>query len=387
MSAQIRDVISNYDQVMDEARNSRRFAVDMSKNRAYWLTSYAKQLHPEKLTLRVSRIIPVTETLKTFRLVSVDGYLPPFIAGQYLTVFTDIDGVRTGRPYSISSPPTERAYYEITIRKAPGGFVSNYFHDCVKVGDIIETASPAGQFYYNPMVHGKKIVLIAGGIGITPFRSMIRNMLDRGNQDVDIHMLYGSRTINDVPFLDELREYEKNNDNFKFDLVISEPDENWTGLKGFISADMIREAGIDIDGSVFFVCGPKGLYDFCVPQLESLGLTRKRLRREVMGAPACVSDDPAWPADVAADAVFTIKYGDKEFPARADESVLTAFERAGLHTNFGCRAGECSLCRLKVTSGKVFQLSTALVRKADRKHGYIHSCASYPISDMVIAVE
>ncbi|MEG2002954.1 MAG: FAD-binding oxidoreductase, partial [Clostridia bacterium] len=93
-----------------------------------------EQLHAKKLELKVVGIFNVTKDSKTIRFASKTGYLPPFEAGQYINIFVEIDGVRTSRPYSISSSPRQRAYYEITVARIAKGFVSDYFLDKVKVG-------------------------------------------------------------------------------------------------------------------------------------------------------------------------------------------------------------------------------------------------------------
>lgn len=383
MAAQIKDVIQDFETVINDARN-KKARVDYASNEAFWLLSYGKALHPKRIRLKVTSITEQTDTIKTIRFSAADGYLPPFTAGQYLVVFVEIDGVRTGRPISISSAPSERAYYELTIKRKEDGFVSDYFLDKVKVGDEFDAASPKGNFYYNPVIHGKDLVFIAGGSGITPFLSIIRDITNKGKNDVNIHLFYGCRNQNDVPYLEELQGYADRYENIKLDLVLSEPTEGWDGLTGFISADLIQKAGVDVDHSTFYLCGPKGLYDFCTAELERLNVPKRRLRHEVMGAPAKIWEDPAWPEEVAGDAVFTIEYGDKKISAKACEPLLVAFERAGIHVEFSCRSGECSLCRVKLLDGKVFQTSTALVRRADCANGYIHSCVSYPISDLKI---
>ena len=104
-------------------------------------------------------------------------------------MFVEIGGVRTSRPYSISSPPTQTAYYDITVRRVEDGVVSNYLLDQVKMGDILESSGPAGEFYHKPIFHEKTMVCIAGGCGITPFMSMIREILECGI-DRTVHRKY-----------------------------------------------------------------------------------------------------------------------------------------------------------------------------------------------------
>jgi len=114
------------------------------------------------MKLRVSEIIDETTSTKTLRLVSQDGYLPPFLAGQYIALFLDLSGIRTSRPYTISSPPNQTGFYEITIRRVEDGLVSNYLLDEVKKGDELESSGPAGNFYHNPLFHDRTMVCIRG---------------------------------------------------------------------------------------------------------------------------------------------------------------------------------------------------------------------------------
>ena len=125
-------------------------------------------IHPRRLLkLKIKEIIKETGSAKTFRLESTDGKLPWFRAGQYINLFVDIGGVKTSRPYSISSAPG-KSYYDITVRRVEGGFVSSYLLDKVKVGDGFESTGPGGYFYYEPLVDSTYLVFLAGGSGAAP---------------------------------------------------------------------------------------------------------------------------------------------------------------------------------------------------------------------------
>ena len=89
-------------------------------------------------------------------------------------------------------------------------------------------------------------------------------------------------------------------------------------------------------------------------------------------------------SDITSDMVFNLKVGAKVIPAKASESILVALERANIRVNVCCRSGECSLCRVKLVKGKAYLANGMLLRLADQKFGYIHSCKSYPISDLEI---
>ncbi|MEG2053929.1 MAG: 2Fe-2S iron-sulfur cluster binding domain-containing protein, partial [Oscillospiraceae bacterium] len=112
----------------------------------------------------------------------------------------------------------------------------------------------------------------------------------------------------------------------------------------------------------------------------------KAVRREMFGSRKDIEHEAGWPSELTGQEVFKLKVGDTIIDAKANESVLTALERAGVRVNVCCRSGECSLCRVRLVSGKVFLAKGIMQRMADEKFGYIHSCKSYPISDIEISL-
>lgn len=345
----------------------------------------SERLHSKSLSLLVSSISDTGRNAKVIRFVSENGYLPPFEAGQYINIFTEIDGVRTSRPYSISSSPKQRAYYEITVARIKDGFVSDFLLDDIKVGDRFEANGPAGVFRFQPVFHRRKSLFLAGGSGITPFLSMTREIVDAA-LDRDVVMLYGCRSSKAALYDEELRSYSEKYPNFKYHLVVSENDDSWNGETGFIDRNLIMRLVPDYAERTCYICGPQVMNDFCKKELEDLGLPEKQIRREMFGTRRDVQNEPGWPENLTGDEVFNVKIGERIIPAKSGESLLTALERSGVRMNVCCRSGECSLCRVKLVDGKVFLAKGILQRYADEKYGYIHSCKAYPISDLEIII-
>jgi ferredoxin-NADP reductase len=343
------------------------------------------RIHPKRMHLRVVEILPQTATARTFCFERADGLLPPFRAGQYVTVMVKVEGVRTSRPYSISSAPMAERL-ELTVRDNLGGFVAPYLFDGLKVGDVLETTGPAGRFYHEPLIDGKDLVFLAGGSGITPFMSMIRDTVQR-QRPLRIKLLYGSRTPEDVIFRGELEKLAATYSNFTFSLVLSEPPEGYEGLKGFLDSKLIAQLVGDIKGKTFYVCGPRAMHGFCRGALKELEVPQRKTRYELYGAPEDVSKEPGWPEGLSKDMVFEVDVaGKKIILAKAGEPLLNAFDRSGLMVPTLCRSGECSACRVRLVAGKVFVPSQATVRESDRKTGCIHSCVSYPIDNLKIRI-
>jgi ferredoxin-NADP reductase len=383
MSERVYEEFDGYDEVAEERAAARRHSVPFSAE-SDSAERYIRLLHPPKLKLRVADIIQETPTTKTLRLVSESGYLPPFLAGQYIALFLEIGPVRTSRPYSISSPPTQVGHYDITVRRLEQGLVSGYLVDKVQPGDLLESSGPCGYFYYNPLFHEPTSVFLAGGCGITPFMSMIREIVERGLPRT-VHLFHGSRTFDELIFREELEQLSGRFENIHYVPVIENPPEGYQGRVGLLSAELLAESLRELADKTFYICGP--VYGFCEEQLKKLGVPRRRVRSEAHGAPTDVCNEPGWPASVAPDAVFSVRVnGQQELKAPARQPLLVTLEESGLVLPSLCRSGECSMCRVKVTSGKVYQPDGALVRQSDRSCGYVHACVAYPLESLELAL-
>ena len=145
------------------------------------MENLCERIHPGTISLRVSDIKKLSHDTKLYRFVSANPnkLLPPFRAGQYIGLTVDINGIRTSRPYSILSSPNQLVFYELGVKKKEGGFVSNYLLENVKIGDVLEATEPLGELSYNPIFHGDDLVFIAGGVGMTPFISLLGYVTDK----------------------------------------------------------------------------------------------------------------------------------------------------------------------------------------------------------------
>jgi ferredoxin-NADP reductase/ferredoxin len=370
------------------------------------------RMHPERMQLRVLDVMQATPSTKTFRLERLDGSLPPFRPGQYLNVFVDVDGVLTSRPYSIASPPPGDggSTLELTIRDNPGGFVAPYLLNEIKAGDKLETTGPSGTFYHEPLIDGRDLVFLAGGSGITPFMSIIRDAIYR-QRPLNMHLLYGSRSADDVIYGEELETLASTDrrdmpwqesptephgsssqtgdksPSLNYALVVSEPSPDYAGLTGFLTADLIREVVGDLHDKTFYICGPNVMYEFCLTSLRALDVPNHKIKRELYGPPDDVTREPGWPQDLAPDTIFDVSVqGRGGIRAPAGEPLINSLERYSVVLPALCRAGECSACRTRLLSGRVFQPARTGLRESDREHGYIHACVSYPLEDLSIRI-
>jgi ferredoxin-NADP reductase len=357
----------------------------------------AQQLHPARQQLVIAEVREETGTTKAYKLVpdpdSGTREVAYFRAGQYLSLKVDVNGARITRPYSISSAPFEAlgpdGFYEITVKKTEDGFLTPFVWDHWQAGTQIVSSGPCGQFYHEPMRDARQIVGLAGGSGITPFCSMAKEIV-YGDMDAELLLLYGSSDEDDIVYYELFRELEeKSEGKIRVVHVLSCDEVTLEGCEqGFITADTIRKYA-DVDNSSFFVCGPQAMYDFVSGELSALALSPRRVRQEVYGEVADITQTPGFPSAVAAE-TFRLKVHigglTTEIPARAVETVLVAMERAGLAPPSECRSGECGFCRAQLVSGEVYVRPDGDGRRAaDKQFGYIHPCSSYPLSDLEVA--
>ena len=356
----------------------------------------SQKLHPERQFLIIDEIKEETKSTKTFKLVpdpdSETKELAYFRPGQYISLKVDLKGVRITRPYSIASPPKDalKGFYELTIRKEENGFLTKLIWDTWSIGTKVESSGPEGFFSFERLRDLNQIVGIAGGSGITPFRSMAKAIID-GTIDAKLTLLYGSSEEDDIIYYEEFKQMEKNNPSkIKIVHVLSCPVISLEGCeRGFITKEII-EKYCDANSSTFFICGPQIMYNFVQEELKKFNLPAKRIRREAFGKVKDILTHPDFPKEVA-EKVFKVKVhiGEqtKEIPAMATESVLVALERANLNPPSKCRSGECGFCRSLLIDGDVYINPVSDWRKgADKKYNYFHPCASYPISDLEINI-
>jgi ferredoxin-NADP reductase/ferredoxin len=383
----LQDLSKAATQLMQRSRMQRRDeGVDYTTdNYREQVKQAVARLHPKRMKLRLTNIVTETPTVQTFRFVRTDAKLPPWRAGQYINLYMTIDGVHTSRPYSISNPPGD-PYLDLTVRVKPNGFGTDYLFNHVEVGQNFESSGPGGHFHYEPLIDRHGLVLIAGGSGITPIMSIIRHF-SRTGWPVPMHLIYGSRTLEDTIYRNELDALSSGNPNLNYALVLSEPEPHYQGVRGFITADLISAhiGAQDLERYTVMVCGPNPMYDFVTGELKTLAVPDHHVRRELYGPPAPAHLAPGWPKGVKPDREVTIEVlGRGSFLANTTEPLINALERHGLKVRSMCRSGACSYCRVKLLAGEVYMPPQTKLREADRKAGYIHSCVSYAISDIRI---
>ncbi len=189
------------------------------------------------------------------------------------------------RHFTISASPTEGKTLRITTRLREDSGYKKTLNELL-IGTLIEGEGPNGTFILDENEKGKH-VLIAGGIGITPFRAFIKYNIDKNLNDIQLHLIYSNSIPEEIAFYKELSDWETSHKNIKIALTISKPEESetkWDGLKGRIDELMIEQLlnkwGLKKNEVVFWLCGPPPMVDAIENVLGKMGITSDKIRSE-----------------------------------------------------------------------------------------------------------
>ncbi len=196
-------------------------------------------------------------------------------AGQYMIVTLKSEGKELREPFTISSSPTERDYLEMT-KKLTGHQFSNAL-ESLKEGDKVSIEAPFGNFTFKGEYD--RLAMLAGGIGITPLRCMIRYATDE-KLDTKITLIYSNRFEDEIVFKNELEEMQKQNRNLKVVYTITKPSEKWNGYRGRIDKKMIQKEIPDYMDRVFYICGSPKMVEAMVAMLKEMNIPDRQIKRE-----------------------------------------------------------------------------------------------------------
>jgi ferredoxin-NADP reductase len=230
----------------------------------------------------VAELVP--ETVRVTNLVlDLPGW-PGHLAGQHVDVrLTAEDGYQAQRSYSIASAPEDERVV-LTVERLQDGEVSPYLVEVLHPGDELELRGPIGGFFVWEESLGGPLVLVGGGSGVVPLRSMLRHWA-AGGRTVPVRLLYSSRSLEEVIYRDELLGYSADYDSAEVRLALTrEWPEDYTGHTGRIDPALLAETAGPPEGQpLIYVCGPSGFVEAAAGWLVELGHAPERIRTERFG--------------------------------------------------------------------------------------------------------
>ena len=336
--------------------------------------------------LRVVRTFQETPTVKTFRLMDPQGGELPFryLPGQFLTVTVAPDGAALKRSYTIASAPTQREFCEITLKREDQGAASRFLHDRVTEGDTLQVTAPSGKFTFTG-VEATSVVLIAGGVGVTPMMSAVRYLTAR-SWPGDIFLIYAVRDDTQVIFHEELEYLRRRHMNLHLTIVAEHPQSaEWPYATGRITRELLQSAVADLPAHRAHLCGPPAMMDAIKALLLDLGVPAAQIRTEVFVGneqrQMALSTLPAADTKVA---VVTFANSRRTAMMPPTKTVLEAAEDVGVDIEYSCRIGTCGVCRTKLLSGTVTMEVEDGLEPGDKANNVILACQARTTADLTV---
>jgi ferredoxin-NADP reductase len=344
--------------------------------------------------VRCVKVIQETWDVRTFCFMAAQPVLFFFKPGQFVTLELEIDEQPVMRSYTISSSPSVPYSFSISVKRMPGGKVSNWLHDNLQEGQELAVHGPVGLFNAIDFP-ADKVLLLSGGVGITPVMSMARWFYDT-NANVDMVFVHSARTPKDVIFHRELEHMAARISNFSLHIICEKHGlgEAWAGYRGYLNQKMLELMTPDFMEREIFCCGPTPYMNAVKHLLESNGFDMQHYHEESFGAtPPEVRAEvkelaaeaaEAEPVPVADQHQVAFVATGKSIRVDPGETVHAAAAKLGLHIPKACGMGICGTCKVMKTAGEVSMEHNGGITDEDVAEGYILSCCSVPQGDVVI---
>ena len=320
--------------------------------------------------LTVLATLAETNEIRTFRITRPAGFT--FTAGQFVMVRVTIDGKPVVRCYSITSAPAATGYLEIGVRSQ--GLVSRHLHETLRPGMTLEVNGPGGAFVYPP--GNRPIVLLAGGIGITPLLGMLRHGL-ACEPSRPITLILSAKSVEQVPFFDELRVLARRHPQFRLAIALTAGTTDPRFLSGRIDRNAIESIVATPAEWVYMLCGPLPMIEEMRGLLEAIGVPSPQVHFEKFETAVSLASAAAGPVRL------TLQKRRHTVDVGEGQTILDATEAAGESLPSMCRVGVCGTCRIRLISGDVDGDFDAL-DASDREDGFILACVARPRTDCVV---
>jgi len=346
--------------------------------------------NPEADDVLVCRLVRrETHDVATFIFSARQPCLFRFKPGQFLTLELSIGGQTVNRCYTISASAARPYRLSITVKRQPGGIVSNWLHDHLKPGDHIRAIGPLGSFTPLPMA-ARKWLMLSGGSGITPLMSMTRTACDLADEH-DIVFVHAARSPADIIFRDELDMMARQMPLLRLAHICEAVtgENHWPGFTGRLSLPMLQLIAPDFQERDVFCCGPAPFMAGVRGLLQQAGFAMARYSQESFDfneLPPAEQEEASEPSHASVSDSFRIQFAKSgrivECPAGT--TILAAAKAAGMSLPSSCTRGLCGTCKSRVLSGTVEMKHEGGIRQREIDAGLALLCCSKPTSDMVI---
>jgi ferredoxin-NADP reductase len=344
----------------------------------------APAAQPDEYAVRIAALVRETADATTVSVERVDGKPIVHTPGQFLMLRFDLPSGPVSRAYSICTAPGQGGV-SVTVKRIAGGLVSTHVVERAAVGDVLHARGPMGRFLAPETA--KSLFFIAGGSGITPIMSQIRQRLATGDQ-TPLTLLYGNRSEADIIFRNELEAIVAQYPQLRVQHVLSDGNGELTAVRGLLDeatvaaqlAALVPEPGA-VDA--FMMCGPEPMMVAARKALLAHGVGESTIHEERFSASAlaAVDGDPQGDTEIT----FVHEGQTRSVVVEAGETLLDAAQRLNLPVDFSCMAGQCGTCMVKLESGDVRMDEPNCLSASERAEGLILACSSRPRGPLCIS--
>lgn len=318
-----------------------------------------------------------------------------FVAGQYITIIANINGEEVRRSYSICTATFDDDF-GIAVKKIPGGKMSTYLNEVIKVGDEIQVLAPEGSFVFKPKENAHRDhYFFAAGSGITPVMSMIRDVVEKEPLSY-CYLYYGSKNEKNIIFNKEISLLEQK---YQGQLTVlhtlSQPHvekglfglfkkTTWKGEKGRIDiAKMINFLELfppRADEQHYYFCGPAEMIQTGEQLLIERDVNSKNIHREYFNVP----DDMVKEVEGQSSVLVAHHRGKTvETIVKKGQTILDAMIDAGTDPQHSCTSGACSSCIARIKEGTAEMEVCFALDPDEVEDGYILTCQAKPTSKKI----
>jgi ferredoxin-NADP reductase len=223
-----------------------------------------------------AEVVAVSAATPSIQLLTlkIDNPAFRFLPGQWVELTRDIDNRACTAGYSVTNSPLHRGQVELAIKASAKHPLARWVHTTAQPGDSLRVSQGQGPFVYVPEM-SDNLVLIGGGVGVTPLISIFRHVRDAALSTCT-HLLYSVSDSREILFREELEAAAHTYDNLRVSITVTHPDARWHGLTGRI--DPIKLHAIDMpNDTLFYLCGPQGMVEDLSIMLHELGVPMSRI--------------------------------------------------------------------------------------------------------------
>ncbi|WP_442264704.1 2Fe-2S iron-sulfur cluster-binding protein [Tenacibaculum sp. ZS6-P6] len=306
-----------------------------------------------------------------------------FVAGQYITLKTTINGKEVRRAYSLCSSP-KSGEVKVAVKAVENGVFSVFANEKLNAGDLLDVSKPEGKFVLEPE-NNKNYIGFAAGSGITPVLSMVKSVLE-SNTSSTFTLVYGNKTIADTIFYKELAELKvQYAERFNLSYVFSRENVE-DAVFGRIDKShvnyFVKNIYKDLSFDKAFLCGPEEMINIASETLVENGFAKENVLFELFTA----SIDEAAASQVKeGETEITVVLDDEKttFTMPQDSDILAEALRKKIDAPYSCQGGVCSSCIAKVTEGKAVMVKNQILTDEELEEGFILTCQAHPTTPTI----